>query len=145
MTRQSRYESLRCPTQCMSKIFALHPREFLGRLSGPLSYHVELLSGKVVRRHMDAIRDRTTLVSRSKPKSVIIEEDDDLDLRSSKPTSHTAPGPFTSSSFHTRPCSTRSFGLVNCCDPEGGECRGGLNTHYTKDSGFSVAAVDIKR
>ena len=75
MTRQSRCESLRCRTQCMSKIFAHRPLGKIVKITGSLSYHVELLSGKVVRRHVDAIRDCTTLFSRPKPKSVIIEED----------------------------------------------------------------------
>ena len=30
------------------------------KVSGPLSYHVELLSGDVVRRHVDAVRKRVT-------------------------------------------------------------------------------------
>jgi len=32
------------------------------KVTGPLSYHVELLSGQVVRRHVDAIQPRKTLV-----------------------------------------------------------------------------------
>ena len=48
------------------------------KVTAPLSYHVELLSGRIVWRHVDAIRDRTTLVPRPKPTSDIVDEDDDF-------------------------------------------------------------------
>ena len=36
------------------------------KVTGPLSYHIELLSGQVVRRHVDAICARRTLIPRLK-------------------------------------------------------------------------------
>ena len=60
------------------------------KVTGPLSYHIELLSGQVVRRHVDAIRSRKTLVSRPKsPSSADSSTADDFllpDLPMSSPT-----------------------------------------------------------
>lgn len=56
------------------------------KVTGPLSYQVELLSRRVVRRHVDAIRIRSTLVPRPKPTTEIVDDYEDFaDVTASVP------------------------------------------------------------
>lgn len=67
------------------------------KVTGPLSYHVELDTGRTVRRHVDAIRNRTVSVQ-SREKSTT---DDDLYLPDVPPVTATVP-PVTTAQPRTR-------------------------------------------
>lgn len=76
-----------------------HPKWIPGKIvktTGPLSYHVELLSGNVVRRHVDAIRTREVAYPRPHPLTVTSApsvDEDDLYLPDFPPTPATPPPP----------------------------------------------------
>lgn len=47
------------------------------KCTGPLSYHITLRDGRVVRRHIDALRNREVLVPRKKPQTPESSDSDD--------------------------------------------------------------------
>ena len=62
------------------------------KITGPLSYHVELISGRVVRRHVDAVRHREANYFRTPPQSKTASSVDDF-LLPDIPLAHPAPRP----------------------------------------------------
>ena len=60
------------------------------KVTGPLSYQVELLSGRVVRRHVDAVRSRQVYYTRPQTQSCTESTEDDYLLPDLPPTSATA-------------------------------------------------------
>ena len=60
------------------------------KVTGPLSYQVELLSGRVVCRHVDAVRSRQVYYTRPQTQSCADSTEDDYLLPDLPPTSATA-------------------------------------------------------